>query len=197
MAGLYDRQHGMAINVDQKIVVAGCGGIGWHVTKMLAMAGVEHLTLFDPDVFEEHNLNRIDITIDAIGKNKAELAEEMVTNLRPQAYVSGYPSPLKEHMITGEHIDWIVDCTDNFQSQTENQKIASSLGTKYMKAGYNGWSMSISHGPAGWDTGQTPDGYTITPSFVVPAVVVAALTVGKVLKYGDKQLSCELKDLYL
>lgn len=41
-----------------KVLVIGCGGIGSSVALLLAGAGVEHLTLVDPDIIESSNLNR-------------------------------------------------------------------------------------------------------------------------------------------
>lgn len=196
MAGLYDRQRTLSINTDQKFAVVGCGGIGFHVAKMLAMAGVEEIILFDPDNFEEHNLNRIDLTEEAIGKNKAETTEEVLCEIRPLCYPTGYPFEMKEHIISKENVDWIIDCTDKFESQQKNMEIAKNINARYVKAGYNGFSMSISNTIGSWDTGNTPDGYTIVPSFVVPAVTVAALVVGKVLKYQDRELSANLRELY-
>src|SRR4051812_4598867 len=41
-----------------RAAVIGCGGLGGYVIEELARIGVGELVLVDPDVFEEHNLNR-------------------------------------------------------------------------------------------------------------------------------------------
>ena len=76
-----------------------------------------------------------------------------------------------------------------------NQDIAKKFGAKYMKAGYNGESMTIADSVAEW--GDAPDGYTETPSWVVPATIVAALAVAKVLKYDEFELATEIKRLFI
>ncbi len=40
------------------VVVAGVGALGSEVTRILAMSGVGHLILADPDRVEESNLSR-------------------------------------------------------------------------------------------------------------------------------------------
>lgn len=41
-----------------KVAVIGCGGLGGRVAELLARMGVGSITLTDPDVFNETNLNR-------------------------------------------------------------------------------------------------------------------------------------------
>src|SRR6266567_2964839 len=54
-----------AISVNQqltlfrsRVAVIGCGGLGGYVIEELARLGVGTIIAIDPDVFEEHNLNR-------------------------------------------------------------------------------------------------------------------------------------------
>jgi len=39
-------------------IIIGCGGIGGHIAHLLARYGIGRLMLFDPDKFDESNLNR-------------------------------------------------------------------------------------------------------------------------------------------
>lgn len=191
--GLYDRQETLKLNDNISLTVVGAGGIGFHVTKFAAMSGIKSIYVFDPDVIEDHNLNRLDVPERFLGKNKADIAATVVRVLRPNCSV--YPRPFVFRDFNYTKTDWIVDCTDNFEAQQNNQKIAKDTGTKYCKAGYDGLSMSINDSVAGWDVGETQDGYTITPSWVVPATIVAALTVAKIMKYGDREMSGSISDL--
>ena len=55
------------------VAVVGCGGLGGYVVEELARLGVCRLKAIDPDVFEEHNLNRqLMSTIAALGQPKVE-----------------------------------------------------------------------------------------------------------------------------
>lgn len=192
----YERQELIeGINTDIKVLVVGCGGIGFHVAKLLAMSGVTEIFAFDPDTLEESNLNRLDITTEYVGQNKADIVKQVIKSLRPETRVKVFPFPLKDHTYP-KGVDWVIDCTDNHNSQIENQRMADAYGAKYLKAGYDGERMSLNDRVATWDTGETQDGYRMTPSWAVPAIVIAALAVGKVMKYNDGEMGCHLKDFY-
>jgi molybdopterin/thiamine biosynthesis adenylyltransferase len=194
---IYDRQERIqGINKDTKVLIVGCGGIGFHVAKLLAMSGVKDLHLFDPDVFEDSNFNRIDVPIDALGINKADVTLRILEQMRPEGNFRSYPFRFKGDHVSASDIDWLVDCTDVHTAQTFNRDFAKRNGLKYLKVGYNGTSISINDEIGEWDAGETPDGYTITPSWAVPAVIIAALAVGKILKYHDKEIGCDIADIY-
>lgn len=182
--GLYDRQETLKLK-KPSITIVGCGGIGYWLAKFAAMSGIEKMYLFDPDVIEEHNLNRLDLSIESIGKNKADVTKEIIVKIRPLISVYVMPFILQEH--TFQRTEWLIDCTDNIKSQLENQRIAKLYGSKFVKAGYDGESMTIANCVAEW--GEAEDGYTITPSWVVPATTVAALTLAKVMKYEQKEMA--------
>ena len=60
----YQRNQKMISTAEQlllfrsRIAVIGCGGLGGYVIEELARLGVGRIIAIDPDVFEEHNLNR-------------------------------------------------------------------------------------------------------------------------------------------
>jgi len=192
MSRLYERQESLKLNKDISITVIGCGGVGYWTAKFAAMSGIEKIYLFDFDVIEEHNLNRLDLPISAIGQNKAAVTKSVINFLRPETTVFALPFKFKEGLF--KMTDWIIDCTDRSNVQEENQAIAKANGAKYLKVGYNGEHITLSNVVAEW--GESTDGYTVIPSWVVPATVVAALAVGKIMKYYDKEISTNLKDLY-
>ena len=189
--GLYDRQETLELKVPKKVAVVGCGGIGYWVGKFLAMSGCEHIELYDPDVLEEHNLNRLDIPYRFLGKNKAEVTKTAIQSLREECTCYSYPFIFSD-LASG--YDWVIDCTDNSDAQIKNQEIANAMGAKYFKAGYDGEGFGIHNTIAEW--GESTDGYTIVPSWVVPAVVVAALAVAKVMKYPDKEVISSIPHLF-
>ena len=191
MSDLYKRQETLKLNIPKKVAVVGCGGIGYWVAKFLAMSGVENLHLYDPDTLEEHNLNRLDIPYRLLGKNKADVTKTAILSLREEATVYAYPFKFTN---LEKGYDWVIDCTDDGDSQIKNQEIAGSLGSKYFKAGYDGEGFGIHNTVAEW--GEGTDGYTIVPSWVVPAVTVAALAVAKVMKYHDAECISSIEHLF-
>lgn len=189
--GLYDRQEELKLITPESITVVGCGGIGYWVAKFAAMSGIEKIYLFDPDTIDESNLNRLDFSTEYIGKNKADATKEVIIGIRPYISVYSMPFILQEHTFT--KTDWLIDCTDKIKSQLDNQAIANKFHSKYVKAGYNGESMTIASSVAEW--GDSQDGYTIIPSWVVPATMVAALTIAKVMKYQNCEYSRTIKQV--
>jgi len=190
--GIYDRQEAFNLNTDITVSVVGCGGIGYWVAKLLAMSGVKNLYLYDADVIEESNLNRLDLPMQTLGMNKAGVTKKVINQLRPECSVYVLPYRFKETLYSNS--DYVVDCTDNFASQLEIQKIAKDKGAIYVKAGYDGTHISISNSVAEW--GESVDGYTVTPSWCVPAVTVAALTVAKIMKSWTKAATLDIMDVF-
>ena len=123
--GLYQRQKPLKLNSDTSITIVGCGGIGYWVAKFAAMSGIETIYAFDDDTFEEHNLNRIDLPLKFLGRNKADVVKIVCNNIRPECTVYSMPWRFNESSITGT--EWLIDCTDNYKSQLENQKLAKSF----------------------------------------------------------------------
>lgn len=193
MNELYDRQKSLELDYTISVSVVGTGGVGYWVAKYLAMSGIEKMYLYDPDVLEETNLNRIDLTIESLGKNKADITRDMINVIRPMASVISFPFKYLKH--TAIKTDWIIDCTDKIDSQILNQEIANNLGSKYVKAGYDGTRISISDSVGEW--GESAGGYTIVPSWVVPASIVAAMTVAKIMKFNTKELSTDISRMFI
>jgi molybdopterin/thiamine biosynthesis adenylyltransferase len=66
------------------VAVVGCGGLGGYVIEELARLGVGTLVAIDPDVFEEHNLNRqILATVALVGCAKVKAAAARVAEINP------------------------------------------------------------------------------------------------------------------
>jgi len=67
-----------------RVAVIGCGGLGGYLVEQLARLGVGRLAVIDPDVFEEHNLNRQLLSSPAaLGRPKVEVAAERVAAVNP------------------------------------------------------------------------------------------------------------------
>lgn len=188
--GIYDRQKTLKLKTPS-VTVVGCGGIGYWVAKFCALSGIEVINLFDPDSIEDVNLNRMDLPMQAIGKNKADVVKFILQKLRDDIEILAYPLKYNN---SADKTDWVIDCTDSADAQINNQNIAKDKGCKYFKAGYDGENFGIHNSVAEW--GESTDGYTIVPSWVVPAVIVAALAVAKIMKYEDKEVISSVEKLF-
>ncbi len=189
---LYDRQKKLNLNVNQSITIAGCGGVGAWVAIYAAMSGIENIIIFDNDVWAVHNLNRVPFPEKYLGRNKAMSTQRYVQTLRPDASIKAFHFVLQEFAFT--KTDWLIDCTDDYKAQKFHQNLAKKHNVRYMKVGYDGLHISIHNKVAEW--GEETDGYTIVPSWVVPAATVASLAVAKIIKFPAKEVSCNIDSLF-
>lgn len=104
------------------IGLPGLGGGGSHIVQQLAHIGFQRYVLYDYDVVEESNLNRLvgaDAT-DALAETpKLLLAKKMIYGLQPGAVVRGFacrwqdkPEPLHECQI-------VIGCVDSYKAREE------------------------------------------------------------------------------
>ncbi len=104
------------------IGIAGLGGGGSHIVQQLAHIGFQRFVLYDDDVAEESNLNRLigATTADALAETpKLHIAKMMIYGLQPGASVRGFtckwqekPEPLRECQI-------VFGCVDSYKGREE------------------------------------------------------------------------------
>jgi len=100
-----------------RVAVTGAGGLGCPVSTYLAVAGVGRIEIFDMDKVEVSNFNRQFLyTMDDVGKAKARIAAERLTEINPEIEATGI-----EEQITYDNAfellkgyDAVIDGTDNF-----------------------------------------------------------------------------------
>lgn len=96
-------------------VVDGVGRIGSAVARYLAMMGVQHLGLCDPDHIERHNLDMDGVGEGDLGRPKAEAVAESLSREHPLLSAT----PLVSSAISAEGIramkeaDFLISCFDN------------------------------------------------------------------------------------
>lgn len=98
------------------IGIAGCGGVGAASAMTLARMGVGGFVLADPGRFDEPDINRQwGATVDVLGRNKAEVYEEILRSINPSVRVStlterGIADDTVEAFVND--IDLLIDCLD-------------------------------------------------------------------------------------
>lgn len=77
------------------VLVVGCGGLGGLISELLARVGIGALTLIDPDVYEEHNLNRqIFSSVKTLGHSKAKTVRKRLLEINPALHVKAIQDTL-------------------------------------------------------------------------------------------------------
>jgi len=104
------------------IAIIGTGGLGGHIAEILTRIGVGRLTLFDPDHFEEHNLNRQNFcTLKTLGLPKVTVVKAALEEINPTVQIETHIQRLDPdrdfHMISP--CDLIIDALDTPQTKRQ------------------------------------------------------------------------------
>lgn len=189
-----------AISVEQqltlfrsRVAVIGCGGLGGYVIEELARLGVGTITAIDPDVFEEHNLNRQLLSTPAtLGRAKVEAAAARVAEINPAVTLvpvrDAYSPENGEELLHGANV--IVDALDSIPTRLALAATCTSLGIPMVHGAIGGWYGQVATQFPGDDTlkklysrwveGKGIEQQLGNPSFT-PALV-ASLEVAEVCK---------------
>lgn len=108
--------------LNSKVLIIGTGGLGSPASAYLTAAGIGTLGLVDFDKVDLSNLQRqlIHMTKN-IGKPKLTSAKETLNNINPDMNIITYNEYLDHKnisdIINDQDYDFVLDCTDNFQSK--------------------------------------------------------------------------------
>ena len=110
-------------SLEHRAAVIGVGAVGSRVAEHLALAGIKHLTLVDPDDLSSNNLGRHVLTRDLLGVNKARgLANHLVRRM-PGLDVKYHANSMLSWLETARPNDFEVIVLATGDSATERQLI--------------------------------------------------------------------------
>ena len=176
-----------------KVAVIGCGGLGGYVIEELARLGVGRIVAIDPDVFEEHNLNRQLLATPAtLGRAKVEAALDRVAQINPAVAVSAVQDALCAanggRLLAGVTV--AVDALDSISYRLELAQVCTDGGIAMVHGAIGGWYGHVATQLPGdttvqsiyrhWRAGKGIEQQLGNPAFT-PAVV-ASLQVAEVCK---------------
>lgn len=185
MNAIYNRQSKIPLSIPPVCTVVGCGGTGYWTALFLAMSGVEKIILIDPDIIEQSNLNRLPCSSKDVGRFKTAVLAGHIRSLRPDCNVITYNKTIYNQQ-TAQLVQGVVFCcTDSIKSQRLLWDYCFDHNLKYQRVGYDGTYLNVSrlypHRVVLGRKSTAADGYTVTPSWVVPAVQAACAAVFSVL----------------
>jgi hypothetical protein len=130
--GRFSRQSFLGENaqgvIERAVVgLTGLGGGGSHVVQQLAHLGFLNYRIYDPDVVEDSNLNRLigaDSNDAAEGTPKIEVALRVIKGLRPGAVVEAYSQRWQDNPEPLRGCDMIFGCVDGFGERRELEACA-------------------------------------------------------------------------
>lgn len=181
----YARQQSLRIP-KLEISVVGVGGTGSWVALFSAISGSPKIKLFDPDILEIHNLNRLPFPAKAVNKLKVIAMKELIHQLRPECTVLTFDTKIDESSISLLE-GTVYDCTDNRKSQDMIQEYCEKEKLSYRRVGYDGNHITTITKGVPQNTQKEPqNGYQIIPSWVIPSVLSASLGVFSVLRTNNQ-----------
>ena len=125
-----------------RVAVVGCGGLGGYVVEELARLGLGRIVVIDPDVFEEHNLNRqLFSTVSDLGRPKVAVAAERVAEINPAVTVTPLMKAFSRER-GGELLegaDIAVDALDSIPTRLELAAVCNELRIPLVHGSIAGW----------------------------------------------------------
>lgn len=175
------------------VAVIGCGGLGGYVVEELARLGVGRIVVIDPDVFEEHNLNRQLFSSPAnLATVKVAAAFKRISEINPAVTLI----PRQKSFSPENGVDLLagcqlaVDALDSIQVRLELADVCTAMNIPLVHGAIAGWFGHVTTQFPGdntlktiyssWKTGKGVEQTLGNPSFT-PALV-ASLEVAEVCK---------------
>ncbi|MGK2905181.1 MAG: HesA/MoeB/ThiF family protein [Desulfuromonadales bacterium] len=179
--------------LQSKVAVIGCGGLGGYVLEELARLGVGQIVAVDPDVFEEHNLNRQMLsTIALLGTSKVEAAVKRLAAVNPVVRVEPVAAAIDNANGPGilSGVKLVIDAVDNVPTRFALADLCCQLNIPLVHGAIAGWFGQVATIYPGdqtlqklyhnWTGGKGIEGRLGNPSFT-PALV-ASLQVAEACK---------------
>jgi len=140
------------------VAVIGCGGLGGYVVEELARLGVGRIVVIDPDVFEEHNLNRQLFSSPAnLGQAKVQAAAARISEINPAVTLipvqAAFAPENGAELLRGCRV--AVDALDTIQVRLELAGVCDLLEIPLVHGAIAGWYGHVTTHYPGDDTLQT------------------------------------------
>lgn len=179
---IYQRQESMELTIPSGATVVGCGGTGFWTAIFLAMSGIKEISLIDEDTVDASNLNRLMLHADNIGNYKTQVTANIIRGLRPECRVEIHQGNITSEGHCEVLYGTVFCCTDSIESQRLINAYCIKNKLPYRRVGYDGTTLNVSRAFPLSFVKEEQQGYTETPSWVIPAVLAAALGVYAELK---------------
>jgi molybdopterin/thiamine biosynthesis adenylyltransferase len=175
------------------VAVIGCGGLGGYVVEELARLGVGKIVVIDPDVFEEHNLNRqLFSSPTNLGTAKVDAAFKRISEINPAVNLvpiqAAFSPEYGASLLDGCQV--VVDALDSIQVRLELADVSAAMNIPLVHGAIAGWFGHVTTQFPGddtvqaiyrsWKSGKGVEQTLGNPSFT-PALV-ASLEVAEVCK---------------
>ena len=139
--------------------VVGASALGGPILEMLARDGVKSITVCDPDVIDETNLNRLPgTTLKDIGRPKVEFYADLIRRVNPELKVVAFQKSFYEPEVQSAfaQVDVIFGCVDSGARLSINRLALANL-IPYFDMGV---AIKVDNGKLSFAGGQV---YSVIP----------------------------------
>jgi len=129
-----------------RVLLIGAGGLGSPAALYLTAAGVGTIGLCDFDVVELSNLNRQVLhSTSRLNTPKITSAAGVLRDLNPEVTIHTHEGLVTDENIQGliANYDFVLDCTDNFESKFMINDACVATGKPFCHAGVMGVSGQL------------------------------------------------------
>lgn len=124
-----------------RVGVCGCGGLGLNIINHLARMGVGHITVWDPDIFSESNLNRqLWSNFPNLGESKVDVCLEEIAKINPAVTVTSIQSRWEDSagdLFRQQNV--IVDALDSIPARLDLADACAAAGVPLVHGAVGGW----------------------------------------------------------
>lgn len=121
-----------------RVAIIGLGGGGSHICQQLAHVGVEEFLLFDPDIVEDTNLNRlVGASLEDVEnkEKKVDIAKRTIARLSGKAKVEAYHVRWQEKLVALKSCDIIFGCVDGLLQRRDLEAFSRRYLIPYIDIG--------------------------------------------------------------
>lgn len=131
-------EENMAKLADTKAIVFGVGGVGSWCAEGLIRNGIGHLTIVDPDLIAESNVNRqLMATSKTVGKVKVDVLKERLKEINPDAEIMAFRDVYSKETSDSfnlDSFDFVIDCIDSLKDKAYLILAASSSKATFLSS---------------------------------------------------------------
>lgn len=163
--------------------IIGCGGVGFWLAIILAMQGYQNFALFDGQILETTNMNRIPVPPNWLGIKKVTALRKVIRSLRPETSIVNFPNHITPEnldilgkMIREAGMPFIIwDCTDDARIQRKVFEWSRHNNITYRKIGYEGFTVGSYKNYDVWTSEDYQPGYRTSNACAASSAFAAVM----------------------
>ena len=137
------------------VIIVWVGGVGSVVSEMLTRCGIGKLILYDYDIVEIANMNRLFYTPDQIGLSKVTAAQKTLVRINPNIVIDAqninvtlsenhnlFQEKILKGGLDGKRVNLVLSCVDNYAARISINGFCNELDQIWIESGVSEDALS-------------------------------------------------------